>query len=544
MTALRDTRAAQDSPPADGGFPDNAAVDPAGASQASTDPTSIPFLAEPLPGPAAPPQPARAAASPWLPPAQRAGASGTNVWSSIGHAMSRDVVHRGPDVDWSLVAQLRALASKQLAERAAAKKSVLTRPEREQLALDIIKDLIDQNRTGRANTDGTTFTATQLDELAQAVFDALYRMGRLQPLLDDDRVENILIYGCDVVWLELSDGSLVRGPDVADSDEQLVDDLQFIASRSEANARSFSEARPRLHLELDDGSRLAAVAWVTKRPQVTIRRHRIIKVTLDDLAKGGLMTPLAAAFLAAAVKDRRSIVVSGSPGAGKTTLARALCSHIHPLEQIASIESERELHLDDQHAFVREWEARPGSGEIGPDGRQAGEYTLSDAVWDSLRFNVQRTVVGEVRGPEMIAMLKAMENGSGTLSTTHARNAAAAIRKLTTCAMEAGPQYTHDMVTMKLAEAVDVIVHIELTLPDDADQVNTETADPPVRRRVTEILAISPGDMPGTFARTRVFITGPDGSLVPDVLPDEYHSLARHGFDLAAYDAAKTVGVG
>src|SRR3546814_6826639 len=76
--------------------------------------------------------------------------------------------------------------------------------------------------------------------------------------------------------LELVDGSLIEGPPVADSDAELIDFLVFLASRSEVNARGFSEAQPRLHLRLDGGSRLAAAAWVTPRPSVVIRRHRLM----------------------------------------------------------------------------------------------------------------------------------------------------------------------------------------------------------------------------------------------------------------------------
>ena len=74
---------------------------------------------------------------------------------------------------------------------------------------------------------------------------------------------------------------------MADSDQELIDFLVFLASRSEVNARAFSEAQPRLHLRLDGGSRLAAAAWVTPRPSVVIRRHRLMQVTLDDLVARG-----------------------------------------------------------------------------------------------------------------------------------------------------------------------------------------------------------------------------------------------------------------
>jgi pilus assembly protein CpaF len=120
----------------------------------------------------------------------------------------------------------------------------------------------------------------------------------------------------DNVMLELIDGSLIDGPAVADSDEELIDFLVFLGSRSEVNARSFSEAQPRLHLRLDGGSRLAAAAWVTPRPSVVIRRHRLMQVTLDDLVARDMMTPVAASFLRAAVRAR-SRSSSPAPGRGQ-----------------------------------------------------------------------------------------------------------------------------------------------------------------------------------------------------------------------------------
>ena len=141
--------------------------------------------------------------------------------------------------------------------------------------------------------------------MAAAVENALFGLGRLQPLVDDDRVENIIITGHDRVTLELTDGRLIPGPAVADSDQELIDFLVFLASRSEVNARPFSEAQPRLHLRLDGGARLAAAAWVTPRPSVVIRRHRHRSVTLEDLVGLGTLTDVAASFLAAAVKARK-----------------------------------------------------------------------------------------------------------------------------------------------------------------------------------------------------------------------------------------------
>ena len=419
----------------------------------------------------------------------------------------------------------------------AADRGRLDRAAQEELGRAVVLDLIESTVAERVNAGAATLSASEQDGLARAVFDSLFRLGRLQPLVDDDRVENIIITGHDNVLLELTDGSLVEGPDVADSDEELIDFLVFLASRSEVNARGFSEAQPRLHLRLDGGSRLAAAAWVTPRPSVVIRRHRLMEVTLEDLVARQMLTPVAASFLRAAVRARRSIVVSGSQGAGKTTLVRALCAEIDPLEAIGTFETEYELHLHqlrDRHRIVHPWEARPGSGERGADGRQAGEFTLDEALVDSFRFNLSRQIVGEVRGKEIWAMIKAMESGTGSVSTTHASDAVAALRKLVTCAMEAGPHVTHALATSKLASTIDLIVHLDLRTTNDGGTSRR-------RRRVAEIIALDPGEREPGYATTHVFAPDLDGAAAPSVLPDEYRALAAHGFDLAGYLAQQEV---
>ncbi len=465
-----------------------------------------------------------------LPPlTERVGAG--RPTGAVAHLPTVSSAPIGRNVDWSLVSALRAQASEQLSQAVAADRSRLDKIAQEELGRTIVLDLIESTVSDRVNAGSTTLPVSEQDALARAVFDSLFRLGRLQPLVDDDRVENIIITGYDNVLLDLIDGSLVDGPPVADSDEELIDFLVFLASRSEVNARGFSEAQPRLHLRLDGGSRLAAAAWVTPRPSVVIRRHRLMEVTLKDLVARQMLTPVAASFLRAAVRARRSIVVSGCQGAGKTTLVRALCAEIDPLEAIGTFETEYELHLHelrDRHRIVHPWEARPGSGERGPDGRSAGEFTLDEALVDSFRFNLSRQIVGEVRGKEIWAMIKAMESGTGSISTTHASDAVAAIRKLVPCAMEAGPHVTQALATSKLASTIDLIVHLDL-------RTVTESGRSTRRRRVAEIIALAPGERETGYATTHVFAPDVDGTAVPSVLPDEYRSLATYGFDLAGF---------
>ncbi|MFC5175084.1 CpaF family protein [Nocardioides taihuensis] len=434
------------------------------------------------------------------------------------------------EIDWTLVASLRAQASEQLSQAVAADRARLDRTAQEELGRSIVLDLIESTVSERVNAGDRAWPLVQQKALARAVFDSLFRLGRLQPLVDNDDTENIIIAGYDNVMLELIDGSLVDGPPVADSDEELIDFLVFLASRSEVNARGFSEAQPRLHLRLDGGSRLAAAAWVTPRPSVVIRRHRLMQVTLDDLVERQMMTPVAASFLRAAVRARKSIVVAGSQGAGKTTVVRALCAEIDPMEAIGTFETEYELHLHElkHHKIVHPWEARPGSGERGPDGRMAGEFTLDDALVDSFRFNLSRQIVGEVRGKEIWAMIKAMESGTGSISTTHASDAVGAVRKLVTCAMEAGPHVTHDLATSKLAATIDLIVQLDL-------RTTTVNGVSQRRRWVAEIIALEPGERETGYATTHIFGPDREGTAVPAVLPDEYRALASYGFDLPSY---------
>src|SRR5699024_10983226 len=230
-----------------------------------------------------------------------------------------------------------------------------------ELGRSIIVELLQTTASNNLAAGRRAWSMDEQDRIGQAVFDALFGLGRLQPLVDDDRVENIEITGCDQVLLEFTDGSLRQGPPVAENDQELIDFLIFLASRSEVNARPFSEAQPRLHMRLDGGARLAATAWVTPRPSVVIRRHRLREITLEELAERGMMDAVAVSFLRAAVRAKKSIVVAGAQGAGKTTMVRALCAELDPWERIGTFETEYELHLHDlpeKHRRIVAWESR------------------------------------------------------------------------------------------------------------------------------------------------------------------------------------------
>lgn len=200
-------------------------------------------------------------------------------------------------IDWQHVAALRSQASEQLTDALGAGRGQDQEAERE-LGRAIIQELLQTEAAERLSSGEQAWSLSEQDAIAQAVFDALFGFGRLQPLLEDEDIENVIILGCDNVWADKADGSKMRLDPVADSDEELVDFLKFIDSR-EANPRNFDQVRPSLHMKLGERARLAATAWVTERPTVVIRRHNLRKVSLDDQVERGMVTPLMANFLSA-----------------------------------------------------------------------------------------------------------------------------------------------------------------------------------------------------------------------------------------------------
>ncbi|MGZ7027635.1 MAG: ATPase, T2SS/T4P/T4SS family, partial [Acidimicrobiia bacterium] len=189
-----------------------------------------------------------------------------------------------------------------------------------------------------ALADGRTpLPPTDEEALTRAVLDRLFELGRLQPLLDDDRIQNITANGCDRVFVDYADGTKMPGPPIAETDDELVELLREIGRRHGLSEREFNPGRPSLNLQLPDGSRLFAVAWVCDRPAVAIRRHRFMKVTLTDLVHLGAIDVRLQHFLAAAVRARKTIIVAGATGAGKTTMLRGLAAEIPEDERIVTI---------------------------------------------------------------------------------------------------------------------------------------------------------------------------------------------------------------
>jgi pilus assembly protein CpaF len=291
---------------------------------------------------------------------------------------------------------------------------------------------------------------------AEAVFARIYGAGRLQRLLDDESIENVDINGCDVVWIQRENGAKELGDPVAASDEELIELIQNLASYAGRSSRAFDSANVKLDLALPDGSRLAAIMEVSGRPCLSIRRHRFEKATLADMRGNQTITEELSDFLSALVLARCNVIIAGETGAGKTTLLRAMASEIPPGERIVTIENSLELGLasdEERHPDCVELEERM------PNSEGLGGVNMDELVRHSLRMNMRRVIVGEVRGGEVIAMLQAMSQGNdGSLSTLHARDAREVFDRITTYALIAPERMPREAGLSLIAGGIDFVV--------------------------------------------------------------------------------------
>lgn len=368
-------------------------------------------------------------------------------------------------IDDGLVAKLRGDVALELSQQvralAGTDGETSQRGEEELLARRILNQHLDRLATDAVASGDRVFSDAEEQELTRAVLDRLFQMGRLQPLLDDDSIQNITANGCDRVFIEYADGRKEVGPAIAATDDELIEQIREIGRRWGLSEREFNPSRPQLNLQLPDGSRLFAVAWVCDRPALAIRRHRFLKVTLDDMVGLGALDQGIASFLRAAVRARRQIIVCGATGAGKTTMLRALASEIPPSERIVTIESEMELGLErfeDLHPDCVALEAREANVE------GVGEVTAADLVRMSLRMNPDRVIVGEVRGDEVIPMLNAMSQGNdGSMCTVHSDSSGTVFNKMALYAMQSPERLPIEATCQLAAAAIDLVVFIGKT---------------------------------------------------------------------------------
>jgi pilus assembly protein CpaF len=214
-------------------------------------------------------------------------------------------------------------------------------------------------------------------------------------------------------------------------------------------------ASPWVDARLSDGSRVHAIVPPLSLcgPVLNVRKFAVVPLTPADLLSRGAIGPRMLAFLAACVRGRANMVISGGTSSGKTTLLGALSGFVPDGERLVTIEDAAELRLAKPHVIALE--ARP------PNVEGRGEVTVRDLVRNALRMRPDRIIVGEVRGGEALDMLQAMNTGhDGSLSTAHANSARHVLWRLETMALMSDVDLPVVHVRDQVASAVDVVVHM------------------------------------------------------------------------------------
>lgn len=402
-----------------------------------------------------------------------------------------------------------------------------TLADRRQLAKKLIRDAVSEQARRDVRDGIRDWTAAEEAVYAKAVLDSQFGFGRLQPLFEIETAENITVYGNDSVVVRHNDGRLEQRPSVADSDAELIQQLQFMGENASPR-RAFNPASPEMTLMVGNQFRIHAISdEFSIRPSVAIRRHHLTHVSLADLADTGLMPFEVAQFLDRAVKAGKSIVVAGSQGAGKTTLLRALIDSIPRTERIATLETDLELfsHLEPGRENDLALVSRTGMGETSDDGKKIGDITVSDMIPPSLRQAVSRVVVGEVRGNEGAAMMEAMQIGVGTLSTTHSKSAHSIADRLAARAAQTG-RLSIEEAYIQIGLNIDLFVYVHLV--DDTWRGGTRF------RVISEILHVKPGDSVRPSSTT-IYSTDPS-TFAPAAFTPEGELVA----ELARYDHPMT----
>jgi len=292
----------------------------------------------------------------------------------------------------------------------------------------------------------------QRRRFVQEVIQDTLGYGPLDPLLQDQSVTEIMCNGYDDIWVE-------RAGKIEPTELSFTDDIQYrqvIEKIVSAVGRRIDESSPMVDARLPDGSRVNAIIppLAIHGSVLTIRKFAADPYTVKDLINFGTFTLDLAVVLEACVRGKLNVLVSGGTGTGKTTNLNVLSSFVPDGERIVTIEDSAELQLQQPH--VINLESRP------PNAEGVGEVRIRDLVKNSLRMRPDRIIVGEVRGPEALDMLQAMNTGhEGSMTTVHANSARDALSRLETMVLMAGFDLPLRAIREQVNAAIDIIVHLD-----------------------------------------------------------------------------------
>ncbi len=311
---------------------------------------------------------------------------------------------------------------------------------------------LEQEVRDRIDRDAAVLSVERRRQIAARIIRDTVGLGPLEDLLADPAVEEVMVNGSGSVYversgrIELTEARFCGDHEVRDAIERILAPL----------GRRVDELSPMADARLPDGSRVNVVIppLAVDGPTISIRRFTAIRPSAEAMLAAGTLDERSLAILAAAIRDHRALLVCGGTGSGKTTLLNALSAFIAPDERVITIEDAAELRLQRRH-LVR-LESRPA----GLEGR--GEVTIRDLLRNALRMRPDRIVIGEVRGPEALDLLSALNTGHrGVLSTVHANSPLDAVRRLETLALMAGVGLSEQGIREQLARGIDLVAQLQ-----------------------------------------------------------------------------------
>ncbi len=321
------------------------------------------------------------------------------------------------------------------------------------LAEGIIEPLV-ESALRQARQNGARMTQDAGDMKRQIV-DEIFGFGPLAPYLADEEIEEIIVNGPDDVWIihatrgKEKTGARFRGPQEV---------LNFVnrAASATSGGRWLDRANPKLDARMRDGSRLHAIAepLTANVPiAVTIRRHRLVARTLDDLVRLGTVTAQVREFLQAAVDGRLNVVVAGATASGKSNFLNALCNGASDDDRFVLIEDTPELQV--QKTDVIQLTTRDAAED-------ARAFSMADLLIESLRMRPDRIITGEARGPEVVDVLMAANTGhDGQMLTVHANSTRDVIQRLETMYLLRGNDIPLVAIRRQIADAFQLVVFLK-----------------------------------------------------------------------------------
>ncbi len=378
--------------------------------------------AERLVEPAAPPAPAAS------PPAGQNTARATGMTDRRAEALK------------STHARIQAALYDRIDPTAAIK---LPRDELHRQILELIGEVVAEQRLSLHGREQELLGATIVDNMVG--------LGPLEPLLRDETVTDIMVNGYDQIYVERK-GKLEL-TDVKFRDNQHVMNVaQRIVTRI---GRRVDETCPICDARLEDGSRVNIIAppLAIDGCSISIRKFSKKSITLDVMARQQNIGEGVARLLKIASACRLNIVISGGTGSGKTTMLNAMSQLIDTGERVVTIEDAAELQLQQPH--VVRLETRPANLE------GQGEITMRDLVKNALRMRPDRIICGEVRGPEAMDMLQAMNTGhDGSMCTLHANSPREAITRIENMVGMASANLPAKAIRTQIVGAVHLLLQV------------------------------------------------------------------------------------